>query len=55
MVVDGDELTEKPVKLLNEVETFLQIPHFFTIDHFDFSGTFNVHCTLPYVGQKKTI
>ena len=38
MLVDGDVFTEKPAVILQEIEQFLNIPAFFSQDHFVFTG-----------------
>ena len=37
-MLDGDVFIEDPVTILNQIEQFLNIPNFFTSDHFDFTG-----------------
>ena len=39
LVLDGDKFIEDPVSVLQRVETFLDIPAFFTWRHFTFNGT----------------
>ena len=36
--MDGDEFTEDPVSVLNQVENFISVQNFFTEKHFDFTG-----------------
>ena len=36
--MDGDEFTEDPVSVLNQVEKFINIQNFFNEKHFDFTG-----------------
>ena len=36
--MDGDEFTEDPVSVLNQVENFINVQKFFTEKHFDFTG-----------------
>ena len=42
--MDGDEFTKNPVKILNQIESFLGLPHYFTEDHFDYSGLKGYPC-----------
>ena len=42
LLLDGDKFTSNPVRTLNEIEQFLGIPIFFSDDHFDFSGAWNL-------------
>ena len=38
LVVDGDKFIEDPVPVLQRVEKFLEIPSFFTDEHFTHNG-----------------
>lgn len=42
--LDGDEFTENPVKILNQIESFIGIPKYFNENHFDFSGLKGYPC-----------
>ena len=42
--MDGDEFTKTPVKILNQIESFLGIPKYFSENHFDFSGLKGYPC-----------
>ena len=44
LLLDGDVFVEEPVKILNKIEEFLGIPHYFTNYHFDFSGRKGFPC-----------
>ena len=44
MWLDGDEFTRNPLKILNEIESFIDIPHYFNEGHFDFSGRKGYPC-----------
>ena len=46
-MLDGDKFIEDPVSVLQRVETFLDIPSFFTWRHFTFNGTESDH---PHIG-----
>ena len=49
MLVDGDVFTEKPAVILQEIEQFLNIPAFFSQDHFVFTGkSFGLQWSLIY-------
>ena len=39
LVLDGDRFVEDPVLVLRSVERFLDLPPFFSDQHFTFSGT----------------
>ena len=38
LVLDGDKFTEDPVPVLQSVETFLDLPAFYSPDHFTYNG-----------------
>ena len=42
--LDGDEFTKYPVKILNQIESFIGIPKYFNENHFDFSGLKGYPC-----------
>ena len=44
MWLDGDEFTRNPIKILYKIESFIDIPHYFTEGHFDFSGRKGYPC-----------
>ena len=40
LLLDGDVFVQEPVKVLKKVERFLELPSFFTEDHFDYTGRY---------------
>jgi len=44
LVLDGDIFVKNPVDVLNKVEKFLDLPTFFTTDHFDYTGINGFPC-----------
>jgi len=44
LLLDGDVFIEEPVRILNKIEDFLNLPRFFSEDHFDFSGKHGFPC-----------
>merc|ERR1711874_20820 len=44
LLVDGDLFTENPAVILQEIERFLGLPHFFREDHFVFTGKKGYPC-----------
>ena len=40
LLLNGDDFTSAPLKVLRDVENFIGVPQFFMEDHFDFSGPF---------------
>merc|ERR1712032_806630 len=44
LVLNGDDFTTTPAKVLQKFEKFVGIPNFFTDDHFDFSGKKGYPC-----------
>ena len=42
--LDGDDFTTRPVETMNKVETFIGVEHYFTKDHFDFTGRKGYPC-----------
>jgi len=44
LLLDGDVFIEEPVKVLNKIEDFLEIPRYFKDGHFDYSGRKGFPC-----------
>ena len=42
--MDGDDFTTQPVETMTKIETFIGVEHYFTADHFDFSGRKGYPC-----------
>ena len=40
LLLNGDDFTSAPLKVLRVVENFIGVPQFFKKNHFDFSGPF---------------
>ena len=44
MWLDGDEFSRNPIKTLNKVEKFVDVPQYFDKNHFDYSGRNGLPC-----------
>ena len=42
--LDGDEFSRNPIKTLNKVEKFVDVPQYFDKNHFDYSGRNGLPC-----------